>query len=140
MLAALPPALLAEARLLRERAMSQLQSRNIFGLSHRLGGRRNIMDIGSRGISDAIDRAVGSGLSSEPGRRTTSGVVSSGNKENLEEGKALVDTPALKAILRLLRLAQVWFVFAFGIVGLSLIRFCSCPNWLSPILLLSSGP
>jgi E3 ubiquitin-protein ligase HUWE1 len=105
-LAALPPALLAEARLLRERAMSQLQSRNIFGLSHRLGGRRNIMEIASRGISDAIDRAVGSGL--EAGRKTASSTtISSGNQGKVEEGKPLVDTPALKAILRLLRLAQV---------------------------------
>ena len=108
MLAALPPALLAEARLLRERAMSQLQSRNIFGLSHRLGGRRNIIEIASRGLSDVIDRAVGSGLGPEAGRRTASGTVSSGNNGKVEEGQPLVDTPALKAILRLLRLAQVW--------------------------------
>ena len=137
MLAALPPALLAEARLLRERAMSQLQSRNIFGLSHRLGGRRNIMDIGSRGISDAIDRAVGSGLSSEAGRRTTSGIISSGKKENLEEGKPLVDTPALKAILRLLRLAQVWFVLAVGIVGSSLICLLIFPCFIMSLCFFS---
>ena len=108
MLSALPPALLAEAQLLRERAMSQLQSRNnIFGLSQRLGGRRDAIDIGSRGISAAIDRAVGSGHNFESGRRTQPGISSIGKKGKSEDGKQLVDTPSLKAILRLLRLAQV---------------------------------
>ncbi|MCO5577300.1 hypothetical protein L7F22_031127 [Adiantum nelumboides] len=82
-LAALPPALLAEARLLRERAMSQLQARSIFGAPHRLGG-----------------------LNFDAGRRSTSGIIGGGSKLKEGEGKPLVDTLALKALLRLLRLAQ----------------------------------
>lgn len=109
MLSGLPPALLAEARLLRERAMSHIQSRNnIFGLSQRLGGRRDgINIIGSRGISAAIDRAVGDTHNFESGRRSQLGISSIGKKGKGEDGKLLVDTPSLKAILRLLRLAQV---------------------------------
>ncbi|KAH7291322.1 hypothetical protein KP509_29G011900 [Ceratopteris richardii] len=102
---ALPPALLAEARLLRERAMTQLQARTIFGPPHRPGGRRNSLDVGARGIAAAIDRGVGAGLNFDAGRRSTSG-ISAGGKKLEVEGKPLLDTPALKALLRLLRLAQ----------------------------------
>ena len=107
-LSALPPALLAEARLLRERAMSQIQSRNnIFSLSQRLGGRRDGIEIGSRGISAAVDRVV---HNFESGRRSQTGISSIVKKGKPEDGRFLVDTPSLKAILRLLRLAQVSFI------------------------------
>ncbi|EFJ18137.1 ubiquitin-protein ligase, UPL1 [Selaginella moellendorffii] len=94
-LAALSPALLAEAQLLRERAMANIPTRNPFG-GPRLTARR----------TNGIDRGVSAGMFSV-GRRLPSARSSgsaSGPKE--PEGKALVDEQAVKTLVRLLRLAQ----------------------------------
>lgn len=101
-LAALSPALLAEAQMLRERAMNEYQARSLFGGGHRLGGRRHNMSTGGQ---TAMDRGVGSSVGLTLGRRP---VASLGNLLKMKEveGKPLVDTGALKAMLQLLRLAQ----------------------------------
>lgn len=101
-LAALSPALLAEAQMLRERAMNEYQARSLFGGGHRLGGRRHNMSTGGQ---NAMDRGVGSNVGLTLGRRP---VASLGNSIKMKEveGKPLVDTGSLKAMLKLLRLAQ----------------------------------
>lgn len=108
-LAALPPALLAEAQLLRERAMNQYQARGLFGgATHRITHRRNTLGVGAgAGAGTAtLDRGLGSGAGLVVGRRPVA--LSSNSKMKEAEGKPLVDTAALKALLRLLRLAQVF--------------------------------
>ncbi|KAJ7561891.1 hypothetical protein O6H91_03G045900 [Diphasiastrum complanatum] len=104
-LAALPPALLAEAQLLRERAVShQYQARGLFGGAHRMAARRNNLNVATGGHT-AIDRGVGGTSGFGVGRRP--GLPFNGETKVKEaEGRPLVDTAALKAMLRLLRLAQ----------------------------------
>ena len=102
-LAALSPALLAEAQMLRERAMNEYQARSLFGGGHRLGGRRHNISTGGQTV---MDRGVGSSVGLTLGRRP---VATLGNLLKMKEveGKTLVDIGALKAMLQLLRLAQV---------------------------------
>lgn len=110
-LAALPPALLAEAQLLRERAMNQYQARGLFGgAAHRIAHRRNALGVGGGTGTAAMDRGVGAGAGAiTVGRRPVA--LNNTTKMKEAEGKPLVDTSALKAFLRLLRLAQVFFNF-----------------------------
>ncbi|XP_057852533.2 E3 ubiquitin-protein ligase UPL1 isoform X1 [Cryptomeria japonica] len=100
-LAALSPALLAEAQMLRERAMSQYQHRGFLGAGHRLGGRRHNIGTGGQALERGVGNSIGLTLGRRPG-------TSLGNAIKMKEveGKALVDTDALKAMLQLLRLAQ----------------------------------
>ncbi|KAI3496711.1 hypothetical protein L1887_39084 [Cichorium endivia] len=97
-LSALPSPLLAEAQMLRDRAMSHYQARSLFGNNHRLNNRRNGLGFDRQTV---IDRGVGVTI----GRRTSSALL-----ENLKvkevEGDPLLDPDALKALIRLLRLAQ----------------------------------
>ncbi|CAN1790208.1 E3 ubiquitin-protein ligase UPL1, partial [Linum perenne] len=97
-LSALPSPLLAEAQMLRDRAMSHYQARSLFGSSHRLSGRRNGLGFDRQTV---MDRSVGVSI----GRRTTSAVVD-GIKMKEIEGEPLLDANALIALIRLLRLAQ----------------------------------
>jgi hypothetical protein len=103
-LAALPPALLAEAQLLRERAINQYQARSLFGGAHRIRHRQNILGIGAGTGTAAMDRGEGAGAGVNVGRRPAA--PSSSTRVQEAEGNPLVDTAALKAMLRLLRLAQ----------------------------------
>lgn len=98
-LSALPSPLLAEAQMLRDRAMSHYQARSLFGGSHRLSSRRNGLGFDRR---SAMDRGVGVTL----GQRTASS-VSDSLKFKEFDGEPLLDSNALKALIRLLRLAQV---------------------------------
>jgi E3 ubiquitin-protein ligase HUWE1 len=110
-LAALPPALLAEAQLLRERAINQYQARSLFGGAQRIRHRQNILGIGAGTGTAAMDRGEGAGAGVNVGRRPAA--PSSSTRVQEAEGNPLVDTAALKAMLRLLRLAQVWNVCDF---------------------------
>ncbi|KAL8142163.1 hypothetical protein V2J09_015195 [Rumex salicifolius] len=98
-LSALPSPLLAEAQLLRDRAMSHYQARSIFGGSHRLTSRRNSLGFGQQ---SAMDRGVGVTI----GRRLAPSISGDSLKVKEIEGEPLFDTDALKALIRLLRLAQ----------------------------------
>ncbi|KAL5068177.1 hypothetical protein RYX36_019064 [Vicia faba] len=51
-LSALPAPLLTEAQILRDRAMSHYQARNLFGSSHRLNNRRNGLGFVRRPVKD----------------------------------------------------------------------------------------
>ncbi|KAF9587900.1 hypothetical protein IFM89_006154 [Coptis chinensis] len=97
-LSALPSPLLAEAQMLRDRAMSHYQARSLFGSSHRLSGRRNSLGFDRQTV---MDRGVGVTI----GRRAISS-ISDGSKVKEIEGTPLLDTGSLKALIRLLRLAQ----------------------------------
>lgn len=107
-LSALPSPLLAEAQMLRDRAMSHYQARSLFAGSHRLNNRRNGLGFDRQTV---MDRGVGVTI----GRRTGSTIDSLKVKEI--EGEPLLDANALKALVRLLRLAQVmpcsiqWFIW-----------------------------
>nr|XP_010929052.1 E3 ubiquitin-protein ligase UPL1 isoform X2 [Elaeis guineensis] len=92
-LSALPSALLAEAQMLRDRYHPRS---SFFGGSHRLGGRRLAID---RQI--VMDRGVGVTI----GRRAVSATANSSKIKEIE-GMPLLDANALKALIRLLRLAQ----------------------------------
>ncbi|KAG2642289.1 hypothetical protein PVAP13_2KG198574 [Panicum virgatum] len=96
-LSALPSALLAEAQMLRDRELSRYRARgSLFGGSYRLGGRRLPAD-----NQTVIDRAVGVTM----GRRVIS--ASQGNSKGKDvEGTPLLDSDALRALIRLLQLAQ----------------------------------
>ncbi|KAJ6831287.1 E3 ubiquitin-protein ligase UPL1-like [Iris pallida] len=95
-LSALPSALLAEAQMLRDRAVSHYHARSShFGGGHRLGGRRLAVD-----RQTAVDRGVGVSVGQRASAITTSLKV----KEI--EGMPLLDSNALKALIRLLKLAQ----------------------------------
>ncbi|KAH7660208.1 E3 ubiquitin-protein ligase HUWE1 protein [Dioscorea alata] len=94
-LSALPSALLAEAQMLRDRAASHYHARSLFGGSHRLGGRRLAVD-----RQTVMDRGVG-----VMGRRAFSAIPSSLKVKEIE-GTPLLDRNALKALIRLLRVAQ----------------------------------
>lgn len=94
-LSALPSALLAEAQMLRDRELSRYRARgSLFGGSYRLGGRRLPTD-----NQTVIDRAVGVTV----GRRVISTTCSSKGKD--VEGTPLLDSEALRALIRLLQLA-----------------------------------
>ncbi|OIW00674.1 hypothetical protein TanjilG_09643 [Lupinus angustifolius] len=96
-LSALPSPLLAEAQILRDRAMSHYQARSsYFGSSHRLNSRRNGLGFDRRQV---MDRGVGVTL----GRRSA---LTDSLKLKEIEGEPLLDANALKALIRLLRLAQ----------------------------------
>ncbi|XP_061985424.1 E3 ubiquitin-protein ligase UPL1 isoform X3 [Populus nigra] len=97
-LSALPSPLLAEAQMLRDRAMSHYQARSLFGSSHRLSSRRNGLGFDRQTV---MDRGVGVTI----GRRATSTIADSMEVKEME-GKPLLDANALKALIRLLRLAQ----------------------------------
>ncbi|XAR67356.1 Ubiquitin--protein ligase [Bertholletia excelsa] len=97
-LSALPSSLLAEAQMLRDRAMSHYQARSIFGSSHRLNNRRNGLGFDRQTV---MDRGVGVSI----GRRASSALVD-GLKLKEIEGEPLLDANALKGLIRLLRLAQ----------------------------------
>ncbi|XP_014507028.1 E3 ubiquitin-protein ligase UPL1 isoform X1 [Vigna radiata var. radiata] len=95
-LSALPSPLLAEAQILRDRAMSHYQARSLFGSSHRLNNRRNGLGFDRRPV---MDRGVGVTI----GRRS---VLTDSLKVKEIEGEPLLDATALKALIRLLRLSQ----------------------------------
>ncbi|CAL0324794.1 unnamed protein product [Lupinus luteus] len=96
-LSGLPSPLLAEAQILRDRAMSHYQARSsYFGSSHRLNNRRNGSWFDRRQL---MDRGVGVTL----GRRSA---LTDSLKLKEIEGEPLLDANALKALIRLLRLAQ----------------------------------
>ncbi|XP_009793112.1 E3 ubiquitin-protein ligase UPL1 [Nicotiana sylvestris] len=97
-LSALPSPLLAEAQMLRDRAMSHYQARSLFGGSHRLHGRRNGLGFDRQTV---MDRGVGVTI----GRRASSSFSESLKLKELE-GEPLLDANGLKALIRLLRLAQ----------------------------------
>ncbi|KAJ4982419.1 hypothetical protein NE237_033256 [Protea cynaroides] len=97
-LSALPSPLLAEAQMLRDRAMSHYQARSLFGSSHRLNGRRNSLAFDRQTV---MDRGVGVTI----GRRSVSAIIDSLKVKEVE-GAPLLDANALKALIRLLRLAQ----------------------------------
>ncbi|XP_031286240.1 E3 ubiquitin-protein ligase UPL1 isoform X2 [Pistacia vera] len=97
-LSALPSPLLAEAQMLRDRAMSHYQARSLFGGSHRLNGRRNGLGFDRQTV---MDRGVGVTI----GRRAASAIADSLKVKEIE-GEPLLDADALKALIRLLRLAQ----------------------------------
>ncbi|CAL5075279.1 unnamed protein product [Urochloa decumbens] len=95
-LSALPSALLAEAQMLRDRELSRYRARgSLFGGSYRLGGRRLPAD-----NQTAIDRAVGVTV----GRRVISAAPGSSKGKDVE-GTPLLDSDALRALIRLLQLA-----------------------------------
>lgn len=96
-LSALPSPLLAEAQILRDRAMSHYQARSLFGSSHRLNNRRNGLGFDRRPV---MDRGVGVTI----GRRSA---LTDSLKVKEIEGEPLLDGNALKALIRLLRLSQV---------------------------------
>ncbi|WOH00170.1 hypothetical protein DCAR_0519528 [Daucus carota subsp. sativus] len=96
-LSALPSPLLAEAQMLRDRAMSHYQAHSLFGNNHRHTHRRNGLGFDRQAV---MDRGVGVTI----GRRTSS--VAEGAKLKEVEGEPLLDANALKALIRLLRLAQ----------------------------------
>ncbi|CAN4102607.1 unnamed protein product [Withania somnifera] len=97
-LSALPSPLLAEAQMLRDRAISHYQARSLFGGSHRLHGRRNGLGFDRQTV---MDRGVGVTI----GRRASSSFSESLKLKELE-GEPLLDANGLKALIRLLRLAQ----------------------------------
>ncbi|CAK9145116.1 unnamed protein product [Ilex paraguariensis] len=97
-LSALPSPLLAEAQMLRDREMSHYQARSLFGSSHRLGTRRNGLGFDRQAV---MDRGVGITI----GRRGSSALAESLKSKEVE-GEPLLDANALKALIRLLRLAQ----------------------------------
>ncbi|KAL4185741.1 hypothetical protein AMTRI_Chr10g7440 [Amborella trichopoda] len=97
-LSGLPSPLLVEAQMLRDRAMSHYQARSIFGSSHRLGGRRNTLGIDRH---TAMDRGVGVTI----GRRAVAALARNTKVKEIE-GTPLLDANALRALIRLLRLAQ----------------------------------
>ncbi|KAK8527091.1 hypothetical protein V6N13_084961 [Hibiscus sabdariffa] len=97
-LSALPSPLLAEAQMLRDRAMSHYQARSLFGGSHRLSNRRNGLGLDRQTV---MDRGVGITLGRRPGS-----TISDSLKVKEIEGEPLLNSNSLKALIRLLRLAQ----------------------------------
>ncbi|KAG0454478.1 hypothetical protein HPP92_023770 [Vanilla planifolia] len=96
-LSALPSALLAEAQMLRDRAASHYSARSsLFSGSPRVGVRRLAVD---RPVM--MDRGVGGATNG----RTTSAIASNLNAKEIN-GMPLVDSNSLKALIRLLGLAQ----------------------------------
>ncbi|KAM1114974.1 hypothetical protein ACFX19_005779 [Malus domestica] len=97
-LSGLPSPLLAEAQMLRDRAMSHYQARSLFGTSQRLNNRRNGLGFDRQTV---MDRGVGVTI----GRRAVSALADSLKVKEIE-GEPLLDADELKALIRLLRLAQ----------------------------------
>ncbi|KAF2305548.1 hypothetical protein GH714_006673 [Hevea brasiliensis] len=97
-LSALPSPLLAEAQMLRDRAMSHYQAHSLFGGGHRLTSRRNGLGFDRQTV---MDRGVGVTI----GRRAASAIADSMKVKEIE-GEPLLDANALKALVRLLRLSQ----------------------------------
>ncbi|KAM7504309.1 hypothetical protein LguiB_003213 [Lonicera macranthoides] len=113
-LSALPSPLLAEAQMLRDRAMSHYQAHSLFGGSHRLNNRRNGLGFDRQTV---MDRGVGVTI----GRRPSSALAESMKLKELE-GEPLLDANALKALIRLLRLAQP---LAKGLLQRLLLNLCA---------------
>ncbi|KAI3769136.1 hypothetical protein L6452_00236 [Arctium lappa] len=97
-LSALPSPLLAEAQMLRDRAMSHYRAQSLFGSNQRLNNRRDGLGLNSRAV---IDRGVGITIG-----RKASYTLAESLKVKEVEGEPLLDTDALKAFIRLLRLAK----------------------------------
>ncbi|MCL7039483.1 hypothetical protein MKW94_010086 [Papaver nudicaule] len=93
-LANLTPALVAEATMLRERVAHRYHSRTLFGMYPR--NRRGESSRRGDALGSSVDRAGGNLAS----RRSV------GGKLIEAEGAPLVDTEALKALIRLLRIVQ----------------------------------
>lgn len=93
-LANLTPALVAEANMLRERFAHRYHSRALFGMYPR----------NRRGESSRRGEATGSGLGRGAG--SVASRRSAGGKVVEAEGAPLVDTEALKGMIRLLRVVQ----------------------------------
>ncbi|XP_073159024.1 E3 ubiquitin-protein ligase UPL1-like [Henckelia pumila] len=97
-LSALPSPLLAEAQMLRDRALNRYHARSLFGNSHGLNSRGNRLGLGFDRRT-VMDRGVGVSI----GR-------GSSLVENLKlkelDGEPLLNAKGLKALIRLLRLAQ----------------------------------
>lgn len=102
LLSALPSPLLAEAQMLRDRAMSHYHARSLFGSSQRLNNRGNRLGFDRQTV---MDRGVGVTI----GRRTSS--AAENLKLNEIGGEPLLDANGLRALIRLLRLAQVVYIF-----------------------------
>ncbi|XP_042007782.1 E3 ubiquitin-protein ligase UPL1-like isoform X2 [Salvia splendens] len=113
LLSALPSPLLAEAQMLRDRAMSHYHARSLFGSSQRLNTRGNRFGFDRQTV---MDRGVGVNI----GRRASS--VSENLKLNELEGEPLLDANGLKALIRLLRLAQP---LGKGLLQRLLLNLCS---------------
>ncbi|XP_051125493.1 E3 ubiquitin-protein ligase UPL1 isoform X2 [Andrographis paniculata] len=113
LLSALPSPLLAEAQMLRDRAMSHYHARSLFGGSQRLGGRGNRLGFDRQTV---MDRGVGVTI----GRRTSSAADNLKLKEL--DGEPLLDANGLKALIRLLRLAQP---LGKGLLQRLLLNLCS---------------
>ncbi|KAK4491779.1 hypothetical protein RD792_002554 [Penstemon davidsonii] len=111
-LSALPSPLLAEAQMLRDRAMSHYHARSLFGSSQRLSRRGNRIGFGQT----VMDRGVG----------VSNGRGASSLAENLKlkelEGEPLLGANGLKALIRLLRLAQP---LGKGLLQRLLLNLCS---------------
>lgn len=82
--------------------MSHYQARSLFGSGHRINNRRNGLGFDRQTV---MDRGVGVTI----GRRGVSSVTDSLKGKEIE-GEPLLDANALKALIRLLRLAQVFMV------------------------------
>lgn len=86
--------------------MSHYQARSLFGGSHRLNNRRNGLGFDRQTV---MDRGVGVTI----GRRAGSAITDTLKMKEIE-GEPLLDANALKALIRLLRLAQVMCILFFG--------------------------
>lgn len=95
-LANLTPALVAEANMLRERFANRYHNHTLFGMYPR--SRRGESSRRSEGIGSSLDRAGGGNASR---RAVASKVVEA-------EGAPLVGPEALQAMIRLLRVVQVF--------------------------------
>ncbi|GER32833.1 E3 ubiquitin-protein ligase UPL1 [Striga asiatica] len=112
LLSALPSPLLAEAQMLRDRAMSHYHARSLFGGNQRLN-RANRLGFDRQ---TAMDRGVGVSI----GRRAA--YVAENLKLNEIDGEPLLDANGLKALIRLLRLAQP---LGKGLLQRLLLNLCS---------------
>lgn len=79
--------------------MSHYQARSLFGGGHRLNNRRNGLGFDRQTV---MDRGVGVTI----GRRVSSSLAETVKLKELE-GEPLLDINSLRALIRLLRLAQV---------------------------------
>ncbi|KAL0399110.1 UNVERIFIED_CONTAM: E3 ubiquitin-protein ligase UPL1 [Sesamum radiatum] len=113
LLSALPSPLLAEAQMLRDRAMSHYHARSLFGSSQRLNSRGNRLGFDRQTV---MDRGVGVTI----GRRASS--IAENLKLKELEGEPLLDANGLKALIRLLRLAQP---LGKGLLQRLLLNLCS---------------
>ncbi|XVF77067.1 hypothetical protein PTKIN_Ptkin14bG0010000 [Pterospermum kingtungense] len=121
-LSALPSPLLAEAQMLRDRAMSHYHARSLFGGSSRLNNRRNGLGLDRHTV---MDRGVGVTIGRRPGS-----TLSDSLKVKEIEGEPLLDASSLKALIRLLRLAQVSLLTIFhgSMVNLGLLTLNNLPK------------